>query len=255
MSYYQFGVGGIYVNPTTGNLATPSGPIQIGVIQDCSVEFDQKLVELRGQGKLPDDVAPADLTGTFKSAFGKIDVNVFNNVMFGETITAGISVVYDPNALGVPPVAIPATPYEITPTIPGSGTFVQDMGVQFANGQGLNRVASAPATGEYSVAAGVYTFAAADTTKTVYISYVYSLSDTGQTLTTNQHIQGYGPVFEMYLLQSYQGQNGMHLHACRSSKTSAPLKRDGYMIPAFEGQFYADANGVWFDWFQADSSF
>jgi hypothetical protein len=64
-------------------------------------------------------------------------------------------------------------------------------------------------------------------------------------------IQGYGPVFEMYLNQPYQGTNGLHLRACRASKMSAPMKRNGYLISDFEFESFPDAGGNWFDWFQA----
>ncbi|MFH4180992.1 hypothetical protein WDA55_23325, partial [Acinetobacter baumannii] len=57
----------------------------------------------------------------------------------------------------------------VTPVVPNSGTFVKDLGVTDAIAIPLKRVASAPATGQYSVdaATGAYTFAAADVGKTV----------------------------------------------------------------------------------------
>ena len=74
--------------------------------------------------------------------------------------------------------AIPATPFTITPTVPNSGIWSQDLGVLDATGVAYVRVASAPVSGQYSLANGVYTFAAADTGKTVYISYKYGASST-----------------------------------------------------------------------------
>src|SRR5581483_11374955 len=90
----------------------------------------------------------------------------------GQTTSTGITALYD-DATGA---AIPATPYQITPTVPSSGTWLADLGVVDINGNPYTRVASAPATGQYSVAAGVYTFAAADTGKTVYINFRYTVS-------------------------------------------------------------------------------
>jgi len=44
----------------------------------------------------------------------------------------------------------------------------------------LTKAASAPAAGQYSVAAGVYTFNSADANKAVLISYTYTITGTGQ---------------------------------------------------------------------------
>lgn len=62
-----------------------------------------------------------------------------------------------------------AGPYSVTVT--KSAAFVLDRGVSYANGTALVAVASAPAQGEYTVAAGVYTFAAADANAAVVINY------------------------------------------------------------------------------------
>jgi hypothetical protein len=246
MSFFQFGIGGLFAIPTTGNLATPSGPVQFGTIQDTNVEFNQKLEKLMGQNKGPDDIAPSDMEIKGKSGFGRIDVNIYNALFFGETIATGISVT-QPNEAH----AIPATPFTVTVAPPNSGTFSKDLGVRFAsNLQALTRVTSGPTTGQYSVTAGAYLFAAADTLLNVQISYEYTLTS-GQTLTVTNRIQGYGPVFELYLNQPYQGTNGLHLRACRASKMSAPMKRNGYLISDFEFESFPDAGGNWFDWFQA----
>ena len=72
---------------------------------------------------------------------------------------------------------IPATPYQITPTQP-YGNWAQDDGVTYANGTALTKVAMSPTAGQYSVSStGVYTFAAADTTAAVLISYSYTPAD------------------------------------------------------------------------------
>lgn len=247
MSFYQFGIGGLFAIPTTGNLATPSGPIQFGTIQDTNVEFNQKLEKLMGQNKLPDDVAPSDMEIKGKSGFGRIDVNIYNALFFGETTTAGISVTAPNEAHNVPA----STPYTVTIAPPNSGVFSKDLGVRYAaTQQAFTRVTGTPDVGEYSVSAGVYTFAAADTGVAVLVSYEYTITS-GTTLTVTNRIQGYGPVFEMYLAQPYQGNNGLHLRACRASKMSAPMKRNGYLISDFEFEAFPDASGAVFDWFQA----
>ncbi len=240
---YQFGIGGMFGLPIAGNQATPTGGVQFGVIQDVGIDFDQKLVELRGQNKFPDDVAPSDMTVKGKAAFAKIDISIYNSLFFAETIVANISVIVA-NETGT----IPTTPYQVTVT--GSATFTADLGVVFAlTGDELIKVASGPTTGQYSVSAGVYTFAAADTGLGVLISYTMTATG-GRTLPVINHIQGYGPVFELYLSQPYQGTNGIRLYRCRASKMSAPMKRDGYLISDFEFEAYASAAGKVMDWYQ-----
>lgn len=66
--------------------------------------------------------------------------------------------------------AVPASsPYTVT--VSGSDTFSCDLAVSQADGTTLTRVSGAPASGEYSVAAGVYTFSAADAGAVLTIDY------------------------------------------------------------------------------------
>ena len=61
-------------------------------------------------------------------------------------------------------------PYTITVAAP-FGPWASDRGVTYANGAALTPVGSAPAAGQYSVAAGVYTFNVGDAGASVLISY------------------------------------------------------------------------------------
>jgi hypothetical protein len=335
----QFGSGVLWGIPTIGNLAANVTPQRFGTLQDVSVDISQKLVELMGANKGPDDVAPSDMKVTGKAGIGKLDINIYNHLFFANSVTT--------SATGfVPdePHAVPATS-AYTITVAGSATFSKDLGVLYqatvANGWNstpLTRIpGGTPSLGEYTVSAGVYTFAAADASAAVLISYNYISSDTlvpaeaqtipsttpykltvahgatfvadegvvyasgltpltkvfitptvtgtyevntgtgeytfaagdegvavlisytyravgtAQTLTVTNQLQGYGPVFELYLFEPYQGQNGMHLYACRSSKLTQPRKRDGYRIDSFEFTSYPNPAGNWIDYFQATS--
>lgn len=249
---FQFGVGGMYGRPVGGNLGTPSGPQIFGTIQDVSVDFTQKLVPLRGQLKGPDDIAPGDMDIKGKGAFGRIEVEIYNALLFAGVITAGIKKVvpYPGEADTIPLVST----YTITVT--NSTTYLNDLGVKYASsGQQLQQVVSGPITGQYSVVEsgtgkGVYTFAAADAGLAVLIFYVYTDTTDGETMTVSNELQGYGPVFELYLMMPYQGASGLHLFNCRSSKMSAPLKRDNYLISDFEFESFPNQAGQWFEWFQ-----
>jgi hypothetical protein len=65
---------------------------------------------------------------------------------------------------------VPGTPYEITMQAP-YGPWASDGGVTYAAGGALTKISATPSLGQYAVAAGVYTFAAADTGAGVLISY------------------------------------------------------------------------------------
>lgn len=74
--------------------------------------------------------------------------------------------------------AIPATPYQVQVQGPAplKAPFVGDAGVVYANGTPLTQLTTAgtPAQGQYTVSAtGLYTFAAADSTQSVTISFTY----------------------------------------------------------------------------------
>lgn len=329
---FQFGIGGMYARPVGGNLGSPSGPQIFGTIQDVSVDFSQKLVPLRGQLKGPDDVAPSDMDVKGKGAFGNINVQIYNSLLFANTVTPGIKKVpvYPGEAHVVPTagantvltftaVAVDAltqiAEYEYashtgpspqvdetctvtgfstggnnvtgvllyvngsavgmalttqanethagtgtivnagTVTVTNNATFINDLGVKYAaNGLQLQQVASGDeALGAYSVdeATGIYTFADADVGAALLFFYSYLDTSDGQTMLVVNELQGYGPVFELYLMMPYQGANGLHLFNCRSSKMSAPLKRDNYVISDFEFEAFPNAAGQWFEWFQA----
>ena len=65
---------------------------------------------------------------------------------------------------------VPATPFQVTAT--NAATFAFDNGVTYANGAPLTAVTGTPAAGQYVVtAAGIYTFATADTGKVVNLAY------------------------------------------------------------------------------------
>ena len=70
-------------------------------------------------------------------------------------------------------IPIAPGPYTVTPTT--DGYAIVDNGVTFvATGVALTLVGGVPITGQYSFANGVYTYAAADTTKAVTMAYDYA---------------------------------------------------------------------------------
>jgi hypothetical protein len=242
----QFGAGQLFFVPLAGNLPTNKTPEILATLQDVNIDISATIKDLRGQYQFPDDTAISDKKITFKTGFGRMDIDVYNNMYFGETaITTG----------GTPQSVqeihtIPATgPYTVSVTSAASVPLT-DLGVQYsATGQHLTAVASGPVTGEYSVnlSTGAYTFAPADEGLGVWISYEYTVAS-GRILTVNNHVQGYGPSLQMICSLPYQElttgiPNYFHFYSAKINKLGLPLKRADYLICDIEGECYANGAG------------
>lgn len=242
MAQYGFGAGvlvGTAVTDYTGTaIATPT-PVQFGILQNASVDFSFDLKELFGQYQFPVAIGRGKGKITGKAQFAQLNGLTLNSLFFGQTLTTGaLGEVIDTTGQ-----TIPSTPFTITVTPPSSGTWTNDLGVLDPNGIPMTRVVSGPTTGQYSVAAGVYTFAAADTGKTVRISYQYTATSTvAKRLTVNNALMGAAPNFRCDLLIPFSGkQFVLTLPACVGSKLSVATKLDDFTVPEFDFSAYADA--------------
>jgi len=235
MTQVNFGSGTLVGIPSGAN---PT-PIQFGVLQSVELDIGYTLKELYGQNQSPVAVARAAQKITGKAAFANISAAAFNSIFLGATLATGGQLQTVNEA-----ASIPTTPYQVT--VANSANFVQDMGVFFAaTGQQLTRVASAPATGQYSVAAGVYTFAAADTTKGVLINYTYTAATGANKITIGNPLMGAGPTFQVNLANTYNSKViNFQLNACTANKLNLPFKNQDFVIPNLEFEAYADASNT-----------
>lgn len=220
-------------------IANPT-PVQIGVLQECQgdLSFDSKT--LYGAYEMPVAFGRGKGKFDFKAKFANFSYQALASLFFGNTATAALLAVSVNEAH-----TIPTTPYQVTITPPSSGTWTVDLGVQYtATGIALTRVASGPTTGQYSVAAGVYTFAAADTTLGVQISYEYSATSTTQwEVPFANQLMGQAPSFLAELSLPYNGkQLTIHLNNCVSSKFSIPFKNEDFSVSDFDFMALADAS-------------
>jgi hypothetical protein len=249
MALYGFGAGALWGTPLTdaaGNAIANPTPLLFGVLQDVSVDLSADVKELYGQNSFPEAVARGKTKISCKAKFGRINGLVLNSLFFGQTVSNGILAdVYDTTG-----AAIPASPYQITPTVPSSGTWAADLGVRDQNGNPMTRVASAPTTGQYSVAAGVYTFAAADTGLTVFISFQYTATSTSAKKSTVMNVQmGNAPSFRCDLMSPYSGeQTTLTLFKCISTKLTLATKLDDFLIPEFDFSAFANGAGQVLQW-------
>ena len=141
--------------------------------------------------------------------------------------------------------AVPDTPGPYTITVAGSATWVTDLGVRKAtDGTVLKRVAAGPAAGEYSCAAGVYTFAAADKNTAMLISYTKTDAASGQSLVIANKLTGQAPFFQVVFSGGYGGQYyTATLNRCVSTKLTMATKLEDYQIPEFDFSAMADDAG------------
>lgn len=241
-----FGAGELFatmLQDATGAAITNPTPVRIAGLQEMSLEFSGDLKEFHGQNRFAIGVAQGKVKtgGKFKGAL--INGHALNTLFFGAGLTSGTMKALVADVTGA---NVPGSPYQITPTVPNSGTWVEDLGVVNASGIPMTRVASAPAAGQYSVSAGVYTFAAADTGVKMYISFSYTYS-----LTAAKRLQflnlpmGYTPLLKMHFMSSFQGKRSLVvLEAVVATKLALfASKNDDFSVPEIDFSAQADAAG------------
>lgn len=243
---FSFGSGFLYGVPTAGALAPNPTPIQFGTLQDVSLDISGDIKELWGQNRFSDVRAMGKQKITGKAKFGRISGLLLNQLFFGTTPTVGyVHNIHDEAA------SIPATtPY--TCTVANSATFGEDLGVKYsATGKSFQKVGSSPTVGEYSVSAGVYTFAAADEGVAVLISYSYNPASqtSGITVPVVNTPMGNAPQCEVHLYDNFGSpdQFGIRLYSAIFSKLSMATKNEDFMVPELDFSAGANAGGQVFD--------
>jgi hypothetical protein len=235
-------------------LATPQGltpygttlnttPINVGLINEVSLDISASTKQLYGQQAYPLAVGIGTRKLTGKAKMARISGQALGTLFFGYQPSVGETLTsYAQSG------SIPTTPFQITPTVPSSGTWARDMGVVYAaTGLPLQQVASGPTTGQYSVSAGVYTFASADTGLSVLISYQYTVTaTTTRTFTVSNPTIGPNLPFSLNLFAqdpTTNAQFSMYLYNVVASKLSMGFKLEDFMMPELDFEVYANAAG------------
>lgn len=243
---YLFGSGILWGTPLTdasgAAIAAPT-PLIFGTLQDTDLDIKFELKKLHGQNQFAVAVGRGKGSITGKAKLADIRAAFLETIVFGVAGSAGItSMVYD--TVGA---AIPTTPFQITPTVPSSGTWAADLGViNSSTGREMKRVASGPTTGQYSVAAGVYTFATADVGTVVYINYRYTATSTvARKMNISNLPMGYAPSFRADFYGPYQGKNCvLTLNNCISDGFKLGAKNDDFSVPEMGFEAFADSAGI-----------
>lgn len=251
MPNLQFGAGLVYGKPTAGNLPTNPTPIRL-LLQEVSVEFKGDLKKLWTQSQLPISKARGKVDVTGKAKVASYEPGQINQLFFAQTQAAGMVVPVDRELHNIPSSA------GFTVTVTSAATFDQDNGVQFTSGPTagaqLTLVPTGPTTGQYSVntTTGVYTFASADNTLGVAISYTYTNATRGQTITITNQLMGYAPEVQMDVWNLFRNKVlGIRLNSVVFGSWTFPSKLEDYWIAdvAFDastdasdnlGKIYAD---------------
>ena len=234
-----FGPGVLYVTRTDVPNATP---VNIGYINEFSTSFTFSTKELYGQKQLPLLVArgTGKLTGKMKAA--TLSGIAINNLIFGGSWTAGTQ--YDITSSAS--TAIPATPFQIMPTVPSSGTWNSDLGViNAATGEPLTLVSGTPAAGQYAYSSGQYTFSSADHVSgiSVIITFSYSYTNaSGQSLIIPNQDIGTTPTFQLdYKTALYGATYFVRLFQAVCGKWDMQHKLEDFAMPDLDFSFFANA--------------
>lgn len=237
MPTYSFGSGVLLGTRTDVANATP---INFGLAQQVSIDISFTTKELYGQFQFPVAIARGTGKITGKANVASISPLAFGDLSMGQTPQVGQTALSYGEAGAVPSTGTPQV------TAANAANYVGDHGVLAAGtGEPLIKVASAPTAGQYAVAAGVYSFAAADAGLAVLISYTYKVTASGRSVRQVNQLLGQTPTFSAKFYTTFQGKTvGMYFPRCTSSKFSFGTKLEDFVIPEFDFSCFADDSGL-----------
>lgn len=241
-----FGAGKLIAVPTldaAGNAISNPTPVAVAILQEVSVDIDYETKTLHGEKQFPVAIGRGKAKIGWKAKAGDFKGSILGSLLLGATATAARKGVVIDEVKTIP---APSGPYTVTIAPPSSGTFVTDLGVVNAlTGVPYQRVASAPATGQYSLAGAVYTFAAADASLGVLISYEYSVASNAASELYNiaNNLMGYTPTFQALFYNQYAGKTlAMKLNSNVLGKLSLPFKNDDFTVNDLDAEAFADSS-------------
>ena len=247
----KFGVGLLIATTTRdslGNALALPKPYRLGILQDVSTDFSYEGKPLYGSNMLPVDRGRGKAKLAFSAKTADIKIAALAALHWGVTPTAGFKGL----APDVPGTIPAVSTYTVTPAVPSSGTWLADQGVSDTSGNSFSRVASAPSAGEYTVAAGTYTFASADASKAMLFTFEYSSPGAGIVVPLTNQLMGYSPSFQVLLYNDTKGSKlALKLTNCQSDKLAIPLKNEDFAVADFSWEALDDGTGSAGYWSQA----
>lgn len=244
---YSFGSGVLFGQR---NDIANGTPLNFGLVQEVTIDETASVKELYGQFQHPLAIARGTIKTTGKAKVARISGLVLASLFYGVTPVAGqIATAFGEAG------TIPATT-TYTVTAANSATWVEDAGVIYATtGLPFTRVATGPTVGQYSVAAGIYTFAAADASAPVLLNYTYSIPTVGLTIPVTNQLLGTTPTFGAKFFTTFQSKPiSVQFPFCTTSKFSFGTKLEDFVMPEFDFSIFADAGGNVAKWSFAENS-
>lgn len=248
----KFGPGFLVGIPTidiTGAAVLNPTPVQIGHIQEVSLEMSRTLKPALSQHAFP--IAMGAGSGKMDGKAKNLLINgALLNLMFGQTPAIGENLVVQDE-----PGVVDKTAFTIV--VVQAATWATDLGVRYgANGVNsgtnrdglpLTRVPASPgptAAGQYAVAAGTYTFYSAEASKKMLVSYLYTTTAApGKVFTFANPLIGVAPVFQIVWNGTYAGQQGTFtLLQVMFSKLSLASKLEDWTYPEIDFSAFADVS-------------
>ena len=224
-------------------IGTPQGgsPINFGLAQEVSLSIATTTKPLYGQYNFPVAIGAGTRKMTGKAKMARISGQALGSLFFGIAPSVGGTITQFGEAAVVPGTG----PFTYTTTF--HTPFVADQGVVYAaSALPLKQVASAPALGQYSVAAGVYTFAAADANAAVLISYTYTSAASGESVAVVSQLIGPSINFSANLFAADPTtgkQFSVTLYNCVAEKLSMGTKLEDFVLPELDFQCFANPAG------------
>lgn len=246
MANRSFGPGTIWAVPLGGT------PIKFGTVQDTQVSLKRTLKKLYGKKQFAEEIGAATSELAGKSKYARISGYALAYLFAGVTPSSGQTVATD-DEIGL----VPGTSaYNVT--VANGATWTADLGVFYNEGPSvglpLQLVPSAPAVGQYTVAAGgVYGFSVADKSLHMRFSYLWTVTG-GTTVSVANPVQGVQPAFMLTLQTSFTNKAGVQttttltLFSCVSSSFDFATKQGDFTIPEFDFEAQEDASGNVYRW-------
>jgi hypothetical protein len=224
-------------------IGTPQGgaPINFGLAQEVMLYIATTTKPLYGQYNFPVAIGAGTRKMTGKAKMARISGQALGSLFFGATPASGVTQTQFGEAASVPA----SSPYTYSTSL--HTTFIADQGVVYAaSALPLRLVASAPTTGQYSVAGGVYTFAAGDAGAAVLISYTYTNATGGVNIAVSSQLVGPTISFSANLFASDPTtgkQFSVLLYNCVAEKLALGTKLEDFVLPELDFQCFANSAG------------
>ena len=241
----QFGFGSGFMTGLRTDAAGIATPRQIGTLQDNALEFSGDMKELYGSYAYPVDTAVGKRKVSGKSKLATQQLEMFNDLYFGQTLSAGQTQRTIPPGEAFTPGS---SAVSYTVALSGS-TPLADQGV-FYTATGIQLTAGSTATGEgvyeFVASTGIYNFSSSDIGNGVLVNYDYTIA-TGHTLTGQNPFMGFSPIFQMTFVDIFEGnQIEFFFPQCKASRLTFPSRLDDYWYLEFDWMAFANSAGVTF---------